>query len=97
MQRPDSPSCPPYRPGFGLTLAAFIIYPWVSTLLKRWNYVTYRTPGLFIGIGLFLAIILVVLLIDYLMARLGLEGALRSALWFSALLGSYAGLVALNE
>jgi hypothetical protein len=35
--------------------------------------------------------------VDYVLARLGVGLRTRSALWFAALLGPYAGLVALNE
>ena len=87
---------PPYRPAVGAFLLGLLGYQWVAAILKGWGYVPYRSPGLFIGLALFIGFALSALLVDFLLARILPQQALRSALWFSAVLGPYAGLLAFS-
>lgn len=53
--------------------------------------------GLLIGFGVWLGIIVLALAADYGLHRAGLSKPTRSGAWLAALIGPYAGMVALNE
>lgn len=77
-------------------LVAFSAVRWAFHLVKERGYLPYRGPGIAISLGIVLGFALAALLIDYVLARMGVPKRLRSALWFGALFGPYAGLLADN-
>ena len=75
----------------------YVVYTWVSSLIKEWGYVGYRGPGLYIGFGLFFVGVLSVAAIDIFMALMNLNKIIRSAIWFSAILGPYMSVMVLEK
>jgi predicted regulator of Ras-like GTPase activity (Roadblock/LC7/MglB family) len=90
-------SHPKYEFGTSSFLVAFLSYPWVSHLVREWGYVPYGGTGIAIVFGMGLGILLTVQLIDYVLARVGLEKPIRSGIWLAAALGPTSGFTVLNE
>jgi hypothetical protein len=80
----------------GIIFPAFVIIQWVFYLTKELGYAPYRGRGIAISFGLYIAMLAVIFLADYALARLGIRKTIRSALWASAFIGPYAGLAAWN-
>ncbi len=83
-------------PGFGIFFPAVIIIQWVFSLTKEWGYLPYRGWGIAISLGLYLGFLIVLFSADYGLARSGVHKPVRSAVWASAFLGPYLGLVTFN-
>ena len=83
--------------GFGSLFMGYVAYTWASTLTKEMGYVSYRGRGLFVGFGLFLVLLLIVVAIDILMIRFDLHRIIRSAIWLSVVIGPYVGIMVFNE
>ncbi len=74
-----------------------LIFPWISGSLKSMGYVPYRGMGLAIGLAQALLTALLVLGVDYGLARLGLAKPVRSGVWWSAMFGPLTGFAVFNE
>lgn len=87
----------PYEPGTGGILIAVVSYPWIAQQVKAWGYVPYRGLGIALVLGLGLGVLAAVLLVDYILARVGMEKRIRSGLWLAAALGPAASLAVWNQ
>jgi hypothetical protein len=75
-------------------LVAFSAVRWAFHLVKERGYLPYRAWGIALSLGMVLGFGLAALLVDYVLACIDVPKRFRSAVWFGALLGPYAGLVA---
>ena len=83
--------------GFPVGAMALFSFRWVNDILNAWGYKPLSGMGLLIGFGMWLGILTLALAVDYGLHRVGLSQPVRSGAWFAALIGPYAGMVALNE
>lgn len=83
--------------GFSVGLMALVAFRWGAELTRSWGYAPARGAGLAINFGLVAGMVLLALLVDVGLQRAGLSRAIRSGVWFAALTGPYAGMIALHE
>lgn len=83
--------------GFPIGAVALFSFRWVNDIVNGWGYKPISGMGLLVGFGVWLGIITLAITIDYGLYRLGLSQPARSGVWLAALIGPYAGMVALNE
>lgn len=83
--------------GLPIGAVALFSFRWINAILNTWGYKPYLGTGLLIGFGMFLGIIGLSVGIDYGLHRAGLTKTARSGAWLGALIGPYAGIVAMNE
>lgn len=87
----------PYEPSMSGILIAVVSYRWIAQQVKAWGYVPYRGLGIALTLGLGLGVLAAVLLVDYALARVGIEKRIRSGLWLAAAWGPAASLTVWNE
>jgi len=97
MEKTQKPSYWSRSSGFPIGAVALSSFRWVNDIISAWGYKLLSGKGLLIGFGIWLGIIALALAIDYSLYRLGLSQPIRSGAWLAALIGPYAGMVALNE
>lgn len=97
MERTQRTSYWSHSSGFPIGAVALFSFRWVNEIVNAWGYRLLSGTGLLIGLGVWISIIALALAIDYGLHRAGLSKAARSGAWLAALIGPYAGMVALNE
>ncbi|GAB4580013.1 MAG: hypothetical protein Fur0022_27520 [Anaerolineales bacterium] len=81
----------------GILLIGYVAFSWASALVREWGYLPYRPPGLFIGFAVWLGFIFATWFVDFLLNLLNLTAQIRAALWMSAVVGPYAGMMAYDQ
>lgn len=97
MEQTQKPSYWSHSSGFPIGAVALFSFRWLNDIVSEWGYRPVSGKGLLVGFGVWLGIIALALAIDYGLYRLGLSQPARSGAWLAALIGPYAGMVALNE
>lgn len=97
MERIQKTSYWSHSSGFPIGAVAFISFRWVNEIVNAWGYRLISGIGLLIGFVVWLAIIALALVADYGLHRAGLSKPAHSGAWLAALIGPYAGMVAISE
>jgi hypothetical protein len=89
------------KPRFSTNISYFFLVifllVWASTLTNQMGYIPLRGVGMLITLGIIAVLILILLATNHILAKIGLSKAIRSALWFSALIGPYISIIAINN
>lgn len=83
-----------YDFGIGGGFTAFICYRWAATIVQESGSKPSQRFGLVIGLAIVFAVAL--WLADWVLWRVRLSRPVRSGLWAGAVIGPYAGLVAIE-
>lgn len=88
---------PRYSTNIGIFFIFIFLFIWTSTLTNQLGYVPFQGTGIIVFFGIGIALGLGCYLTNILLSKIGFPKSIRSALWFSALVGSYVGIVAINN
>ena len=77
----------------GFFMTGMFVFLWASDLTLRLGYHPTRGLGSLIFVSFGLALALIVILVNSLLARTGIDRTVRSGLWLAAVLGPYIGLL----
>jgi hypothetical protein len=88
---------PKHTFSLGPVFVVLVTWPWLNALLAAWGYRPYRGWGLVLGLALLLGFAAAAWLVDFGLARLGIDRAVRSALWLGAAVGPSVVLWAVEQ
>jgi hypothetical protein len=88
---------PRHSTNISIFFIAIFIFIWSSTLTNLLGYVPLEGLGIIIFFSIGAGFIISSIFINTILTKLGFEKPLRSALWFSALVGPYISIVAINN
>ena len=97
MEQTQKTSYWSHSSGLPIGAVALFSFRWVNEIVNAWGYKFISGMGLLIGFGVWLGIVFIAIAVDYGLHRAGLTRSARSGAWLAALIGPYAGMVALNE
>jgi sensor histidine kinase YesM len=76
---------------------AIFIFFWSSTLTNHLGYTPFNGFGFIVILCIAIVIILALLFTNSILSTIGFSKSIRSALWFSALVGPYISIIAINN
>ena len=88
---------PRYSTSMGTFFVLIFLFIWASTLTNQLGYVPMQGSGIVVFLALIIALGLGCYFINSLLTQIGFPKSIRSAIWFSALIGPYLGIVAINN
>jgi hypothetical protein len=81
----------------GNFFGALFVFFWASSLTNQLGYQPFRGTGIIVFIGLLVGIGAALIFFDSLLGRSGINRSTRSAIWFSAVIGPYISILAMNN
>lgn len=88
---------PRYSTNIGIFFIFIFLFIWTSTLTNQLGYAPFQGIGILVFLGIGIALGLGCYITNIFLSKIGFPKSIRSAIWFSALVGSYTGIVAINN
>lgn len=88
---------PRYSTNIGTFFVIIFLFIWASTLTSQLGYTPRQGFGIFVFIIIGVALGFGSYIFNYLLSLIGFPKPVRSAIWFSVLIGPYLGIVAINN